>query len=122
MSRFACFLLSVIVLLSCAGSGDGQKPSFEPENITAEAVIISNEAVRIYDQAAARIVFRLMGEPGRLPGGFGRLVGVVSGRKTVALLDLGGRGLALTEGDRVDDYRVSRITGDKLVLTKVGVR
>jgi hypothetical protein len=119
MARLAWLLLPVIILLTgCVGGNDGAKPSFEPENSTPEAAVISNEAVRLYDQAAERIVLRLAGEPGRLPGGPGRLVGVVSGRKTVALLDLGGRGLALAEGERLDDYRVSRITGDHVVLER----
>jgi hypothetical protein len=120
MERFIWFLLPVFLMLAgCAGSEGGQKASFEPENSTPEAVVASNEAVKVYDQVADRIILRFAGEPGRLPGGSGRLIGVVSGRKMVALLDLGGRGLALEEGEQVDAYRVSRIAGDRLVLTRV---
>jgi hypothetical protein len=121
MERIIWLLLPVLLLLNgCAGSDTGAKHSFQPENITAETEVISNEAVTVYDQVADRIVLRLAGEPRALPGGYGRLVGVVSGRKMVALLELGGRGLALEEGEKVDDHRVSRITGDQVVLTKVG--
>ncbi|MCU0641013.1 MAG: hypothetical protein MUC35_02865 [Candidatus Margulisbacteria bacterium] len=117
----AVWLLAVFGLLlgGCAGKEEAVAPKFEPEIITAESQAFSNEAVTVYQRTAERIVLRLTGGPGRLPGGQGRLVGVVSGRKMVALLDLGGRGLALEKGDRLDDHRVVGIAGDHVVLERV---
>ncbi|MDD5593986.1 MAG: hypothetical protein PHG97_04555 [Candidatus Margulisbacteria bacterium] len=81
----------------------------------------SREAIFIYGSRKnlpARLILGLAGEPVLLPSGYVRLVGVVSGGRPIACLEIGGRGLALEKGETIDDYQVIRIDGDRVVLER----
>jgi len=90
-------------------------------SVEAEEEIASREAVFTYGSSknlAPCLTLKISGEPVLLPSGYVRLVGVVSGERQVACLDVGGRGLALEKGEIIDDYRVSRIFADFVVLER----
>ena len=65
-----------------------------------------------------RLILTLGGEPVLFPSGYVRLVGVVSGGKPTACLELGGRGLALGIDDSLDGYRMASIQGQEVVLIR----
>lgn len=66
------------------------------------------------------IVLRINNEPILLTSGYVRLVGVVSGGRPMALLEVGGRGLVVGIGDEVSGYNISHISKDRIKLTKKG--
>lgn len=131
MKKFALILLmvAVIVLSSCASQNPtivGNHKAADGEDGFAEPVeekidIPSREAVFIYGNqcnSPKRLVLNLGSEPVLLPSGYVRLVGVVSGGKPVALIEIGGRGLALGVGEMVDGYIVGRIDGNGIMLER----
>ncbi|MDD5382713.1 MAG: hypothetical protein PHH60_03555 [Candidatus Margulisbacteria bacterium] len=120
----AALLLLTMFFSSCASQ---EKVSVEPgteTTITPEAEMLempSREAVFVYGSTKdlPRIVtLKLAGEPFLFPSGYVRLAGVVSGGKPVALIEIGGRGLALEKGDKINDYRIAGITSDNVLLKK----
>lgn len=119
------FIVSILALLLSSCSFKNSEPqgiiedqaSLEAEGIAAP----SREAVFLYNDAKTlpkRVALNLAGEPVLLPSGYVRLVGVVSGGKPIACLEIGGRGLALGKGEMVNDYRIIGIAGDRVVLER----
>jgi len=116
--------LTAILISSCASRSprnfqtiEAATPSEEAETIEAP----SREAVYIYSnqkKLAENIILRFSSEPILLPSGYARLVGVVSGGKPVACLEIGGRGLVVGKGEEIDDYRVVGIGNDSVVLER----
>lgn len=111
------------LLCSCAAKAPAPARLEESDVASAEAeeAVASREAVFTYGSSknlAPRLTLKISGEPVLLPSGYVRLVGVVSGDRQVACLDIGGRGLALEKGEMVDDYRVSRVSADSVVLER----
>jgi hypothetical protein len=94
------------------------------ENTTEEVesvVEASREVVFTYggqQNLPPRLILTLGGEPVLFPSGYVRLVGVVSGGKPTACLELGGRGLALGIDDSLDGYRMASIQGQEVVLIR----
>ena len=121
--RRACFILLVPLLLT-ACAPQPRRTALEPAPAVTEeaetAAVPSREPVYIYGNKnlPARLTLSFSGEPFLLPSGYARLAGVVSGQRLAACVEIGGRGLALEEGEDVDDYRVVRIQGDHVVLEK----
>lgn len=120
-------ILAVIAALSVSSCASRPPKAFqEAEEVSltgeAEAVEIpSREAVYVYNnqkKLAEKMVLRLNGESPLLPSGYVRLVGVVSGGKPIACLEIGGRGLVVGEGDKIDDYRIARIDSDNVVFER----
>ena len=126
MRKTTCLLLIVLAVLvaSCASQTPKVLISNETTGISAEAEAVpvpSREAVFIYggrNRTASRLILTLSGEPVLLSSGYVRLVGVVSGGRRAACLEFGGRGLALGEGETVDDYRIVGIGSDQVVLER----
>lgn len=126
MKQVMTFFLIVMMLLpsSCAPQSQKSVVKGEETVVSEEAETIespSREAVFVYGNQTnlpKRIVLAFTGEPVLLPSGYVRLVGVVSGGKPMALLEIGGRGLALGEGESVDGYRVSWIDCDHVTLER----
>lgn len=110
----------LVSLSACAAPGKPTSQSFT----TAEAEefeVVTREAVYLYNETkglSRQVTIKIGGEPILLPSGYARLAGVVSGGRPVALLEIGGRGLALSKGETVDGYRIARIDGDLIVLKK----
>lgn len=77
----------------------------------------SREAVYVYTEKQASSLM-LRNEPLLLSTGYARLVGVVSGDRPIALIELGGRGLTAAVGDVVDGYSVDHIDQEVIYLAK----
>jgi len=112
-----------IMLSSC--SLQSHKPVLSEETAATEeteaAEIPSREAVFVYGNqknSPSKLVLTFSSEPVLLPSGYVRLVGVVSGGRPIACLEIGGRGLALGEGELVDAYRVVGIGSNNVVLER----
>lgn len=124
---FRWFVITIIGLLigtmltGCSVKASPPDREFIPE-VSATQEAEPRGSVYVYGQARVtdpqQIILRLNGEPLLLPSGYARVVGVVSGVSPVACLEIGGRGLALGEGDRLDDYQVSEILEQSIVLQK----
>jgi len=72
--------------------------------------------------ALDEIILQLNSEPVLLTSGYVRLVGVVSGGKPLALVEVGGKGRCVSVGDSVEGYLVDFIYNDKVKLfNKKGV-
>jgi hypothetical protein len=117
-------ILLAFFLSSCASATDTQKvaddePFFDPP-ATAEAA--KREPVFVYkDQTAntsKKVSLRLNGEPVLLTSGYVRLAGVVSGGRPIALVEVGGRALALRNGDTVSGYQVLNIVNDQISMLR----
>jgi len=67
-----------------------------------------------------RLILTLGGEPVLFPSGYVRLVGVVSGGKPTACLELGGRGLAVGVGEEIDDYQIEGVLEKSVTLIRKG--
>ncbi|MFA4844058.1 MAG: hypothetical protein WC632_03815 [Candidatus Margulisiibacteriota bacterium] len=109
------------MLTSCAAKSSSPEREFIPEVSTTREVE-PRGSVYVYGQDrpanSGRVILQLNGEPLLLPSGYARVVGVVSGVSPVACLEIGGRGLALGEGDKLDDYQVISINERSIVLQK----
>ena len=126
MRGIVCFLLITLVMLLAACASPPRK-AINPDvisTVTEEAETVSvpsRESIFVYGNRknlSARLILALAGEPVLLPSGYLRLAGVISGERRAVCLELGGRGLALTEGEAIDDYRIVRISGDSVVLER----
>ena len=115
-------VLFAVILSSC--SAQPRKVNSEAAVVSAEAEEVtgpSREAVFVYNNTEnlpSKLILALSSEPILLPSGYARLVGVVSGGKKTACFEIGGRGLALGEGEEIDDYRIVGIYGSHVVLKK----
>jgi hypothetical protein len=127
MKKTVVLLLLSLMIFFCACASQPAKPPIKIDEIPAaseetEAVSVpSREPVFIYGNRkdlASHLILTLTGEPVLLPSGYVRLAGVVSGRRKTVCVEIGGRGLALGEGETADDYRIVRISGDTAVLEK----
>ncbi len=113
LSLTACSSDNKIESPAASGEAAGEEMSQEQAS-TRESVFIYNQQKSLPD----RIVLGFNCGPILLPSGYARLAGVVSGGNPIACLEIGGRGLALSQGEKADDYRVVRIGGDSVILEK----
>ena len=93
----------------------------EDETTTFEAD--SREALFVYDQPLAdknELILNLESEPLLLASGYVRLVGVVSGGRPLALLEVGGRGRCVGPGEEVGEYKIAKIARKSVYLRKGG--
>lgn len=121
-------IFSVIALMlflsSCAAKNRNVSIDDGLAVATDEAVATEStrEPVFIYGdpKLPKSLELKLSGEPLLFPSGYVRLVGVVSGWKPIACLEVGGRGLALGVGENVDGYTINCISEDRVVLIRKG--
>jgi hypothetical protein len=119
--RWFVFLSIGMTLTSCAAKQTAPDREFTPETtITRE--VETRGSVYVYGQGqptgADRIELKLNGEPLLLPSGYARIVGVVSGGCPVACFEIGGRGVALGLGDKLDGYQLVSIDDKGIILQK----
>ncbi len=117
-------ILIIFILTSCSSHKRIEDSAIKENAVTEEAETVESptrEAVFVYGNpkdCPKRLVLTLAGEPVLLPSGYVRLVGVVSGGRPIACLEIGGRGLALGKGENINDYRVVGINDDSVVLER----
>ncbi|OGC12004.1 hypothetical protein A3K48_05965 [candidate division WOR-1 bacterium RIFOXYA12_FULL_52_29] len=110
-----------LLLSSCAPSEPLEQPSLKIDTVaedepTREAVYVYNEKMAVIDS------MELRSEPKLLSSGYARLVGVVSGVRQVALIEIGGRGLAAVAGEMVDGYEIEKIGRESAYLRKGSIK
>lgn len=122
---FISLICCALLVASCTSQDPGlSKPIVPDDETTIEAEVSSPpsaEAVYIYNSKTGtpnKLTLTLAGEPVLFPSGYVRLAGVVSGRRPVAFIEIGGRGLALREGEFINDYRVARLTDHSVLLER----
>ena len=126
--KLILIILLVLALSSCASVKEKAEVNLEEEEseIMVEQVPSAEVDVRkpiyVYENKPEMVSLRnvtltLNSEPLLLPSGYVRLVGVVSGGRPMALIEVGGRGLCIGIGEAVGAYRVVGISkkGIKLV-------
>ncbi len=124
MRKLTCLFLILPFLLTACAPQPRQAPAVLQPAVSEEAETVSlpsREAVYLYGNKCSsptRLILSLSGEPLLLPSGYARLAGVVSGQTRTACVEIGGRGLALEEGEEVDAYRVAGIESDFVTLEK----
>lgn len=122
-------LLFIALLLSSCSSPEKKlevAPRADDAEIIEEQITSAPtqaaEQLYIYGQLQPKdpreIILKLNAEPLLLVAGYTRLVGVVSGREPVALLEIAGAGLGVRCGDEVAGYRVIEVLPDRLKLRK----
>ena len=126
----AFVIVLALLLTSCSGSGKEPKTAVREEPLEVvesrenTVEVDPREPLYVYkNQPAAdqqEIVLRLNAEPLLLTSGYVRLVGVVSGGKPLALIEVGGRGLGVEIGDEVGEYQVVDISAKSVCLIKKG--
>lgn len=91
-------------------------------DLPASKEVSSRKPVFVYSEkdnlSKEEIVLRINNEPILLTSGYVRLVGVVSGGRPMALLEVGGRGLVVGVGDEISGYLISHISKDRIKLIK----
>ena len=120
-------ILLILALSSCSGIKEKAEENLERDESEAmveqrasiEAAV--REPLYVYKNqpegiASRNVTLTLNEEPLLLPNGYVRLVGVVSGGRPMALVEVGGRGLCVEIGNRVGDYRVVSILAKKIRL------
>jgi hypothetical protein len=89
-------------------------PSFEAE-ARAPLYICADQVTSI---SPDMILLKLNAEPILLASSYVRLVGVVSGGKPLALIEVGGKGLGVEIGSACGGYKVSNIFNNGIRLVK----
>ncbi|MFH1387550.1 MAG: hypothetical protein ABIH50_07785 [bacterium] len=118
------FLFLFLIIISLTSCSTEKQITVKNETASEEVVSIqvtSREAVYLYNEkkiTVANLVLSIHDEPLLLPAGYAKLVGVVSGGKNVACVEVGGRGIIIEEGEKIDDYRVVRIKNDRIILKR----
>jgi hypothetical protein len=129
MNKYICTLSIVALMLSsCSSKGvveDKVQAAADDEPFLDQPVsseVQKREPIFVYKdqspEASKRISLKLNGEPLLLTSGYVRLAGVVSGGRPIALVEVGGKGLALENGDKVSGYRVFGISKKHVQLVR----
>ncbi|MEE8637864.1 MAG: hypothetical protein V3T21_02350 [Candidatus Margulisiibacteriota bacterium] len=129
--KLILIVLLVLALSSCASVKEKAEVSLEEEEseIIAEKAASAEGDVRkpiyVYENQPKKVSLKeitltMHSEPLLLPNGYVRLVGVVSGGRPMALIEVGGRGLCVDVGDEIGKYRVAWISREKIKLVRKG--
>jgi hypothetical protein len=138
----AILLCSVIVALSSCSSEKNKVEAVQEEETEAVEEQVSSvesgprEPIYVYGKHPEKdtlkeVILRLNAEPVLLPvhrspegeggaSGYVRLVGVVSGGRPLALVELGGKGLGVGIGEEFAGYRIASISSRKIILKRKG--
>jgi hypothetical protein len=138
-SAFKIIFIMFAALLLTSCSSVKQKEELKPEDDKREIVqettveAENREPIYVYrkeqEQNLKEVTLRMNSQPILLPvrrsldeggaSGYVRLVGVVSGGRPMALVEVGGRGLCVGIGEEVGGYRVAGILNGKVILKKI---
>lgn len=116
-------IFPALLLSACSGPKPAPSITLEdkPETLdTGQAS--SREVVYVYKEQQENLTdelkIKLNAAPLLLGSGYVRLAGVVSGVKPMALIEVGGRGLVVEQGDQLQGYRVGWIGQGSVNLLK----
>jgi len=125
-------ILAVLALSSCSARNKAEATTPPDETEILEEDVPTPEAearetIYIYKEhpeqvSSDKITLVMNNDPLLLPDGYVRLVGVVSGGKPIAVIEVGGRGRIVGGGDKMGEYRVARIFPQEILLVKGEVR
>lgn len=123
-----CLVTSALLLSSCAPSRENTDTNLRDDDASmveeqaASPEVDVRQPVYVYNQQshndAQEITLQLNSEPLLLHNSYVRLVGVVSGGRPMALVEVGGRGVSLGAGGEVCGYRVVSIFNDEIKLER----
>lgn len=116
-----------LFLVSCSNSKE--KAAAEREEDKTEIVeqvssveIETREPIYVYghhqEKILKEVILRLNAEPLLLSSSYVRLVGVVSGGRPMAVIEVGGRGLCIGVGEEVGEYMVVGISEKEVKLKR----
>ncbi len=122
-------VLAILALSSCSSRPEQVEVKAEEEELRVEEEIAptaeaeAREAVYIYKAhpgqvSSDKITLAMNDDPLLLPDGYVRLVGVVSGGKPIAVIEVGGRGVVVERGDQVCGYTLILIDKGKILLKR----
>jgi hypothetical protein len=124
------FLILLILALSSCSSNKEKVEAAMDENEANEGFepsveVKAREPLYIYENHPDKIGSKevdlgMNKEPLLLSSGYVRLVGVVSGGKPLALVEVGGRGLCLEPGEELGEYKVMEISEKSVRLIRKG--
>ncbi|NQT30359.1 MAG: hypothetical protein HQ596_07290 [Candidatus Saganbacteria bacterium] len=128
--KLFCLLILSLLLVSCSSPKEDPKVVIEKEEAeslegqTATLEAQSRQQIYAYennvDKNPKEVILKLNAEPLLLTSGYVRLVGVVSGGKPLALIEVSGSGLCVGIGDEVGKYKVCKIFNEQVQLEKGG--
>lgn len=123
-------LLILIVFFLCSCAAPQEEKSVSADDAADDGIAVeeesqpaqSREALYIYNnsnvEASPEIILSLNSRPLLLAAGYIRLVGVVSGGKPIALLEVAGKGLCVGVGEKIENYKVVSIGEGEVKLEK----
>ena len=125
--KLLLLIFSALFLVSC--SSPQEKVEIESANDDAEFIeeavspeVSTRQPIFVYKNQSPKvseeITLRLNAEPLLLPSGYVRLVGVVSGGRPIACLEIGGRGLCVEIGEEISGYRIVGISKNAIYLKR----
>ena len=128
-----CLLISLTLLLSSCSTQKDEKninTGFREDDVAiveeqaASPAVDARQPIYIYNQQKQNeeqeTTLRLNGDPLLLRNNYVRLVGVVSGGRPMALVEVGGRGCVLGAGEMVSGCRVVSIMENCIILSNAG--
>jgi len=117
--RYIILILSASLILSSCSFYEAPARSVEVQGtVTVEASASERQALYVYGQKvnSKEVTLYYGGDPLPLSCGYVKLVGAVRGRKSWALLEIGGKGSCFALGDKVGDYRIVEINEKEVKL------
>lgn len=124
-------LIFITLFLSSCSISKGEKvidkQESEPEVVEEQIATVEiedREPIFVYDNKQQpegdleEVYLKIGDQPLLLPLGYVRLVGVVSGRSPLALIEVGGRGIYIAVGDAIAGYYVNNISGFNISLIR----
>jgi len=129
--KYFLFFCLVLLLSSCSSNSAikesplPQEDNSVPEEKVETSDVSSREPLFVYkNQApsdAKSIKLGINSEPLLLSSGYIRLVGVVSGVRPVAIIEVAGKGLCVEIGDEVCGYKIESISAKNIYMLKMEV-
>lgn len=118
-------LLILMVFFLCSCAAPQEEKSVSADNAANDGMVEeapTREALYVYNnnaiETSPEIILSLNSRPLLLAAGYIRLVGVVSGGKPIALLEVAGKGLCVGVGEKIENYKVVSIGEGEVKLEK----
>lgn len=100
-------------------TNEEDETTFTEETTASAGAIFTYNTSKIREQGPPEIYLTFSTEPVQIPKqGFVKFKGAVTGKRAVALLEVGGRGVVVSKGDKVGTYMVDVISAEYIRLKK----